>query len=214
MYIPTAFRNDSLPELHEFLCAHSFATLVSQLDGELFATHVPLLLDPERGPLGTLVGHLARANPHWQAFGRASVEEVPESLAIFHGPHAYISPRWYAARLAVPTWNYVAVHAYGQPRLLETEAELLDVLARTARLYEGDQEGRWNPTAQPEGFLSSLLPGIVGFELPIARMEGKQKLSQNRSKADRQGVVAALCSSASFHDQELAALMQSRLTAD
>ena len=211
MYVPAAFRDDSLPSLHEFLRAYSFATLVSRLEGELFATHVPLLLNTERGPMGSLMGHMARANPHWHAFENASESE--ETLAIFHGPHAYISPRWYVARTAVPTWNYAAVHAYCRPRLLETDAELLEVLTRTARYFEGEVEERWDPAAQPDGFLDSLLPGIVGFELQIARLEGKRKLSQNRSEADRRSVVDALSSSLSPHDQEVAALMRERLEA-
>jgi transcriptional regulator len=215
MYLPAAFRDDSLPSLHAFIRAHGFATLISRLNGELIATHVPLLLDAERGERGTLIGHVARANPHWQAFaGSNSSEDAPvleETLAIFHGPHTYISPRWYAAPVAVPTWNYTAVHAYGQPRIITSQEAMVELLARTVHQYESEAAEPWDMARLPEGYVQSLLGGIVGFELPIARLEGKRKLSQNRSEADRQGVVTALEASGYPHDAEVAALMREHL---
>src|SRR5437764_62337 len=114
MYIPAAFRETRLEVLHALMREHSFATLISQLEGQLFATHLPILLDANRQPYGTLIGHMAKANPHWLAFN----PEAAESLVIFQGPHAYISPGWYVAEQAVPTWNYEIVHAYGRPRVL------------------------------------------------------------------------------------------------
>jgi len=113
MYIPEAFREDRLDVLHSLMREHSFATIVSSGEAGLMATHLPLLLDATRGPKGTIVGHMARANPHWQDF-RGDVE----ALMIFQGPHGYVSPSWYTTPYAVPTWNYVAVHAYGRPRLI------------------------------------------------------------------------------------------------
>jgi transcriptional regulator len=214
MYIPAAFRDDSLPSLHAFIRAHGFATLVSRLNGELIATHVPLLLDVERGERGTLVGHVARANPHWQAFAGSNSSETPEpeeTLAIFHGPHTYISPRWYAAPVAVPTWNYTAVHAYGHPHIITSNEVMVDLLDRLSRQYEADAPEPWRLDQMPEGYVQSLLGGIVGFELPISRLDGKRKLSQNRSQADRQGVVAALETSGYPHDAEVAALMRDHL---
>src|SRR5262245_53081218 len=136
MYRPPAFREERREVLHELIRHHSFGTLVSLLEGELFSTHLPFLLDARRGQHGTLLGHMARANPHWRAFepwpgkgdsyqsnGPSEPSErlegsPPASLATFQGPHAYISPSWYEAEVAVPTWNYVAVHAYGYPRIV------------------------------------------------------------------------------------------------
>src|SRR6266516_4165261 len=115
MYIPAAFRETRLEVVHSLIREHSFGTLVSQLDGQLFATHLPFLLDAGRGPQGTLLGHMARANPHWECFSEPDLE----SLVIFQGPHAYVSPSWYLSDLAVPTWNYTAVHAYGVASILE-----------------------------------------------------------------------------------------------
>jgi len=125
MYLPKPFREDDPARLHALIRAHGFATLISERDGEPFASHLPLLLDAERGPRGTLLGHMARANPQWRSFdqGRAA-------LAIFHGPHCYVSPSWYANAPAVPTWNYAAVHAYGRPRVLEDGGEVRALLGR------------------------------------------------------------------------------------
>ena len=120
--------------------AHPFATLVSVADGAPFATHVPLLLDAERGPLGTLVGHVAAPNPHSAAF-----DERAQALAIFHGPHAYVSPRWYASGPNVPTWNYVAVHAIGRPRGIDDPARVRALLARTAAVFEAGAKEPWTP---------------------------------------------------------------------
>src|SRR5436309_4848810 len=111
MYIPTPFREESLDILHEVIRQHSFATLVTSAPDGLIATHIPILLDPMRGSYGTLIGHVARENPHWRAFGGNQ-----ETMAIFQGPHAYVSPSWYTTPYAVPTWNYVVVHAYGRPK--------------------------------------------------------------------------------------------------
>src|SRR5438105_8078807 len=121
MYIPAAFRESRPEALHALIRAHSFGTLISVVDSELFATHMPFLLDADRGRNGTLVGHLARPNPHWHSFGSLA-------LAIFQGPHAYVSPSWYATDQAVPTWNYTAVHAYGVPLIVEAPAQVSEIL--------------------------------------------------------------------------------------
>jgi transcriptional regulator len=187
MYAPEHFAETDVARLHALMRERSFATLVSLLDGELFATHVPLLLDTARGPHGTLVGHVARANPHARAFdGRTP------ALAIFHGPHAYVSPRWFVSPRNVPTWNYVAVHASGTPHPIEDAALVHDVVARTAAVYEGGAKEPWTPDAAPAPFIAGLQRAIVAFELPIARLTGKWKLSQNKSAEDRAGVVAGL----------------------
>jgi len=182
MYIPSAFRVDDRASLYDLIEQNSFGTLVTVLDGIPFASHIPFILDRGRG---VLLGHVARANPQ----GR-SVDGTAEALVIFQGPHAYVSPSWYAAAPAVPTWNYAAVHVYGVPRLLE-QAPLLDLLRQLVRRYETGRERPW-PMALPADYERKMLQAIIGFEIPLTRVEGKFKLSQNRSSEDRRGVIQAL----------------------
>jgi len=186
MYIPTPFREERLAVLHDIMQANSFATLVTNGAEGIVATHLPLLLDASRGPHGTLVGHVARENHHWQA-----LEDPGETLAIFQGPHAYISPSWYTTPLAVPTWNYVAVHAYGHPKVIADGEALYRIVAEITRNYEAQFAYAWDLEAR-RSYAEKLLKNIVGFEMEITRLEGKRKLSQNRSRADRQGVVDGL----------------------
>lgn len=196
MYVPKAFAEDDPDRLAALIEAHDFATLFTDGPDGPFATHLPLLLDRARGPRGTLIGHVARANPHWKSFdGR-------RGLAVFAGPHAYVSPRWYASQPAVPTWNYIAVHATGRVRAVEDPAALRATMDALARRYEG--EGPWTIAGLPEKFTDGMMRGIVGLEFAIEALEGKAKLSQNRSAADRAGVIAAL------GDHELAAAMRER----
>lgn len=182
MYIPPHFRVDDRDALFDFIEGHGFATLVStDATGVPFATHLPLLLDRAAG---VLLGHVAKGNPHWELFaGR-------ESLAIFHGPHAYVSPTWYATHPSVPTWNYAVVHVYGTPRLLTPE-RTGEVVDRLTRKYEGSRPNPWTGEL-PADYRRGMLAGIVGFEMPVSRIEGKFKLGQNRSAADRAGTVAGL----------------------
>jgi transcriptional regulator len=177
VYVPEAFREPDVEKLHAFVRDNSFGTLVSNTPDGPFASHLPFLLDAERN---VLVGHMARANPHWQ-----SLEGQP-ALAIFQGAHGYISPRWYATLVAVPTWNYAVVHARGRVSLIQDGERLLEILAETVRRYDPS----W---PMPEGdFVPKLARGVVGFEIAIERLEGKMKLSQNRSREDREGAIAAL----------------------
>jgi len=205
MYIPEAFRGQDRPTLVEFMRAQSFATLVSVKDeGSLWASHLPLLVT-ERGESLVLLGHVARANEHWKAFG------VTESLAIFTGPHAYVSPSLYESVESVPTWNYVAVHAYGVPRILAADAadgleRLLEAMMET---YEPAYRRQWD--GLPAGFRERMLHGIVGFEMPVARLEGKRKLSQNRSRADQERVAQALLGSPDPSAQAVGRLMEASL---
>jgi transcriptional regulator len=205
MYIPAPFREERLDVLYGIMREHSFATLVSWGEAGLIATHLPILFDPTRGAHGTLVGHLARENPHWQAF-----DQGPESLALFQGPHAYISPTWYTTPYAVPTWNYVAVHAYGRPRLVDDETSLYRIVAETVRVFEAQFAYAWNLEDRRD-YADKLLKNIVGFEIEITRLEGKRKLSQNRSRADQEGVVAGLTAQADPVGLALAGLMRERL---
>lgn len=176
---------------------NSFAALVSVIDSEPFVTHVPLLLDRERQ---VLLGHLANANPQ-----TAALFEGQQTLAVFQGPHAYISPRWYA-RPNVPTWNYVAVHAYGRATRLD-DAGLADLLERLTATNETDDDA-WRGALFPADKLRKLRGAITGFALPIERLEGKYKLSQNRSRADREGAIDAVRDGG---HEELAQLMSDAL---
>ncbi len=186
MYIPKAFREDDLNTLYKLIQVYSFATLITQHEGVPFATHLPFILDAKRGPNGTLLGHMARANPQWHDF--ASEQEV---MVIFQGPHAYISPSWYEVELSVPTWNYAVVHAYGIPRLVEEGEELYKLLKILVQTHEAQFENPW-PFQLPEDYLQKMIRGIVGFEIEITRIEGKFKMSQNRTESERENVIAAL----------------------
>lgn len=204
MYIPNAFREDDLPTLHRLMQTYSFATLVSQHDGAPYASHLPLALCSQAGSAGTLMGHMARANPQWQDF-----DGEREVLVIFQGPHTYVSPSWYTVQPSVPTWNYAAVHAYGVPRLIEGEAELYEALQELVRTYEASQAQPWSLNG-PDDFLRKMMRAIVGFSIPITRLEGKYKLSQNRSLHDHEQVVQRLAAHGEPLETAVAALMQQR----
>lgn len=186
MYLPKSFEVTDPDKLAEIMRRFSFATLVTSVDGVPFATHLPVLHRPRPGTPGVLAGHVARANPQWQHFANQT-----DALAIFSGPHAYVSPSWYATELAVPTWNYIAVHAYGVPRVIEGEAWLIELLDEMVQRYESSRPKPW-PNQLPDDFRRNLIKSIVGFELPIARIEGKFKLSQNRPEQDRANVEREL----------------------
>ena len=202
MYIPAAFREDRIDVLHEAMREYSFATLVSTGQDGLIATHLPLLLDASRGTYGTLIGHVARENPHWRAF-----EGSQETLAMFQGPHAYITPSWYEAELAVPTWDYATVHAYGVPRIIEDHDELLAHLRSLIATHEAQFARPW-PGALPEDYLDTMMKGIVGFSIRLTRLEGKFKMSQNRSTTDRERVSAELMATDDPMRREVGELVQ------
>ena len=187
MYIPAAFKINDPAKLAAVMREHSFATLISVHDGSPFASHLPLLYDAVRGEFGTIRGHMSRANPLWQHFAAGG-----EALVIFHGPHSYISPRWYVDGDSVPTWNYVVVHAYGIPAVIEDSNWLSALVDETVAKYESDPS-LLRPI--PPASRANLLRGIVGFEIPISRLEGKFKLGQNRSESDRRATHEALVSS-------------------
>jgi transcriptional regulator len=191
MYVPPHFQEDRVPTLHQAIRDIAFGTLVSAGPDGLIANHVPMLLDPEPAPYGTLIGHVARANPH----SRVPASET-ETLAIFLGPNAYVTPSWYAAKRehgkVVPTWNYVAVHAYGRLEWFDDADRLLALVTRLTDTHEAALPAPWAVSDAPADFVRGMLKGIVGFALPIARLEGKWKMSQNRPAADRPGVVDGL----------------------
>ncbi len=202
MYLPPHFQVTDTAKLIEAMRRYSFATLVTQADGAPFATHLPLIYREEAGTPGTLIGHVARANPQWQHFATGA-----EALAIFHGPHAYVSPSWYTTEPAVPTWNYIAVHAYGVPRIIDDESWLEALVDELVQIYESAQPQPW-PNQLPREFKSKLLKAIVGFEMPLTRLEGKFKLSQNRSPDDVAGVIAALSHSSHTEGRAIAEAMK------
>jgi len=207
MYIPPHFREERLDVLQGLMEENSFATLVSQTPDGLYATHIPILVDRTAGPLGTLRGHVARANPHWKHLGGS------EALAIFAGPHAYVSPSWYATGGRVPTWNYLAVHVYGTPRLVEDPAAVRTLIERTVGTYESGFEQPWDMSGLDPTATTAMLQGIVAFEIPIARIEGKRKLNQNRSRADREGAVRGLRAHGHDDAAAIADLMEADLAA-
>ena len=208
MYVPSAFAESDTAQLHEFIRRNSFGVLASQGEGGLIASHLPLLLDAEAGPHGHLLGHMARANPHWRDPGR-------EAMAIFSGPHVYVSPSWYEEGGTVPTWNYVAVHAYGTFHLVEEQDSLLDILRRSVRTYESPRAEPW-AFDESAGHVEKMLRAIVGFRIEISRIEGKWKLSQNHPEERRQRVIRALEGRPDEDSRAIARLMaeQSSLPAE
>lgn len=201
MYIPSAFEVTDPIKISEAITSNSFASLVSKDGDSLFASHLPFLYKPEQGEKGKLTSHMAKANRHWQLF-----KEKEEALVIFNGPHSYISPTWYAAEVAVPTWNYVTIHVYGIPRIMETAAELNAVLDATVEKHESGLPNPWTPNL-PEDLKAKLHQMIVGFEIEITRVEAKFKLGQNRSKEDQQKMLHILQNSGDSESIRLATLM-------
>ena len=199
LYIPAHFRVDDADTLFEFVARHAFGTLVSSAAQGLQVSHIPFI--PERTAQGglRLLGHVARANPHWQA-----LENAADIVAIFQGAHAYVSPTWYEHHPAVPTWNYAVVHAHGRARLLDGEG-LLDLLERLSSKYEAGNVPPWRIADAPGDFISKLTGAIVGFAIEVERVDGKFKLSQNRPGNDAARVIGAL---ETRGELELAALMR------
>ncbi|WP_425147861.1 FMN-binding negative transcriptional regulator [Deinococcus sp.] len=196
MYIPAQFRASDPEELRHFMETHSFATLVTAPDGVPFATHLPLLMQQDADTL-YLRSHLARANPQWQHFGE------PEVLVIFQGPHALVHSNWYAAGPNVPTWNYTAVHAYGQARVVEGE-ETRAIAYGLVQRHTPDMH------ALSADYERRMLAGVVTFEVRVTRLEAKFKLSQNKSEQDRAGVRAHLQASSDAQERAVADLMRAQ----
>ena len=184
LYIPPLFRKDDPDTLLEFIERNAFATLVSSGAKGLHVSHVPLLPEREAGKV-RLLGHVARGNSQWEA-----LETAEHVLAIFHGPHAYVSPGWYQNHPAVPTWNYAVVHAHGRARIMD-EPALHDLVVRLSNAYEAGRPKPWKATELPADFVAGMLKAIVGFEIEVERLEGKFKLSQNRP-AEIPRVIEAL----------------------
>ncbi len=197
MYVPAHFKEDRIDVLHAMMRETAIGTLVTTGDGGFEASHVPMLIDPGPGRFGTLRGHVARANPQWRggAAGKVPVTAAP-ALAIFLGPNAYITPSWYAAKRetgkVVPTWNYLAVQAQGPVTFFEDRERLRDIVTRLTLRHEGSRAEPWAVSDAPADYIEAMLKAIIGFELPIARLDGKWKLGQNRSAADFAGMREGL----------------------
>ncbi|KMM85004.1 negative transcriptional regulator, PaiB family [Pseudomonas taetrolens] len=206
MYIPRAFEELHTPTLHEQMQATPLPVLVTHDSQGLFASHIPLLLNPHEGDYGTLYGHFARANPQWQ-----TLAEGAEALVIFTGEQAYISPSFYPSKAehgkAVPTWNYVAVHAYGQAEVFDDAERLLALVSELSNKHESSRSQPWAVSDAPTDYIDSMLKAIVGFRLPITRLDGKRKLSQNRNAADQAGVRSGLLANSNPQDHALALLI-------
>ncbi len=196
MYIPKANEETRMPVLHALMRSHPLATLVTFGSAGLFASHLPVVLDDQVGPLGLLKCHVSRANAQWKDFSR----EV-QALAIFAGPEHYISPRWYEEKQAtgkvVPTWNYAVVHAYGYLKVVEDPEWLRAHVGSLTAIHEAASAkttgvAPWAVSDAPADYIASQIRGIIGFEMKIERLEGKWKVSQNRSESDRRGVVDGL----------------------
>ena len=199
MYIPASFRWADATQIHAFLRDYGFATLVTKGEAGLIASHLPLIFEDDAGPHGTLFGHMARANPQWS-------EIEGEALAIFNGPHAYVSPTWYETAGTVPTWNYIAVHAYGMLQVVEDRDALHDILTRTVAVYERGMPRPWAyDVDNPD--IDRMLGGIVGFRIEVTRLEGKAKLNQNHPEERRRKVIRALEVQADENAQAIARLM-------
>jgi transcriptional regulator len=204
MYVPDSFKIDDQGKIEAFLERYDFATIVSSPTSGMVATHVPVVV--RRAPTGlVIVGHVGRANLHWELMNGAV-----QSLAVFHGPHGYVSPTWYASGPAVPTWNYATVHAYGTPRATHDSAFIHDLLRELVRRYEKGASA-WRVEDLPPHFREGLVSAVVAFEMPVDRLEAKFKLGQNRSAADRAGAIAGLEREPSIEAAALAAFMRSHL---
>lgn len=210
MYTPSHFEETRTDILHGLMTAHPLGTLVTLASTGLDANHIPFEIVPEAGPLGTMRAHVARANPVWQDFS-------PEHdvLVIFQGPQAYITPTWYvetkpANGKVVPTWNYCVVHAHGPLRVFDDREWLRSQITRLVQRHESSHPKPWHVDDAPADFIEKQLAAIVGIEIPITRLAGKWKVSQNRSDADRAGIVAGLANGGSPEAQAMAKLVNER----
>jgi transcriptional regulator len=204
MYVPQAFAETDTETLYSFIEHYSFGLLVTNLNEVPFATHLPFLLEREPARPGTLIGHMARGNPQWAAAAGQM------ALAVFSGPHAYISPSWYDSPEVVPTWNYVAVHAYGRLELVEDPDSLEKIVAAMVVQYEQFLPRPWS-LGERTTYLERMLAQIVGFRLTIERLEGKWKLNQNHPRPRREKVIQALREQGGENSEEIARLMEQTL---
>ena len=209
MYVPNHFAESRVDVLHDLIRTHPFGALVVLASDGLNANHIPFEIDPEPAPFGTLRGHVARANPAWHDFS-----PQVDALALFQGPHAYISPAWYESKKehgkVVPTWNYAVVHAHGPLRVIDDRAWLRQFVGKLTDRHEAARSDPWKVTDAPADFIDTMVSAIVGIEIPIARLTGKWKVSQNRPEKDRAGVAEGLMAPPSDLATSLAQLVRQK----
>lgn len=212
MYLPKIHEETRLEVLHALIRAQPLATWVAADDGELVVNHIPFHLDASRGAFGTLVGHIARANPIWKT------ASALRHVAVFRGPQTYVTPNWYPSKRehgkAVPTWNYVVVTAHGRPSFIEDRDWLRAFLAQLTEEQEASQAKPWTMNDAPADFTEKMLSAIVGVEIPIERIEGKWKTSQNRPEADKLGVMAGLMGKGDDESHAMAALIRQHVASE
>jgi transcriptional regulator len=202
MYIPRSFAETDAQILYQFMRDHNFAAFVTQHNGQMVASHLPFMVDTERG---VLKAHLARANDQWKGF------DGGEALVIFQGAHAYVSPTWYETHPSVPTWNYTTVHVYGVPQVVDNAETIRVMLGELVQNHEHGRDPEWEMHL-PDDYYETMVKSIVVFEMPIARVEGKFKLSQNRSEVDQESVIEHLSGSVYPLHVETAQIMARRRT--
>ncbi len=202
MYTPTHFAQTDTATLVAFMRRFSFATIVSQVAERPFATHLPFVVEHSEDGQVTLLAHFAKANPQWQNL------EAQTALVIFSEPHAYISPSLYEKELNVPTWNYVAVHAYGQATLITDEAQAFELLEKQMQTFEKEYLIQWS--GLPQEYKNAMVKGIVAFRLNVSQLEGKEKLSQNKKAGERERIIAHLAESPDGAARQMAELMQQK----
>ncbi len=209
MYIPASFRVSEEATIFSFIARYDFSTIVtSSPSNGMIATHVPILVK-RVGDRAVLQGHVARANGHWRDFDGST-----QALAIFQGPHGYVSPTWYTTAPAVPTWNYAVVHIYGRPLATEDRQVASGILEALVRKYESHRSHPYRTEELPENFYEQMVSRIVAFEMPIDKIESKFKLGQNRSKEDREGTLKGLIAEGSPSAAALAAFMSEHANVD
>ena len=205
MYTPKSFSVTDPVTLADFIDANSFATLVSAGNGIPAATHVPLLLDREAGDHGQLIGHMARANPQWKSM------DAHDVLAVFHGPHSYISSSWYETARAVPTWNYVVAHVHGRCEIVDDRESITEIVERYMVYYERQHQERNKTRPANEDYVNSILSGVIGLRIAIERIEGTWKLSQNHEPSRRKNVIEQLRKLGGDERNQIADLMNEGL---
>ncbi len=204
MFVPKHFAENDRAVLKRLIADYGFATFMTTVRGAPLATHLPLMVETGADGGDVLLGHMSRGNPQWKGFAAGNV-----ALAVFAGPHAYVSPTWYTnPDQSVPTWNYAVVHATGTPRLIEDARRARGVIDRLVAQYEGDGPDAWSAERLPDDYRGGQLRGIAAFEMPIDRLEGKFKLNQNKSAEDRRGVIAGLRATGRPLDADVAAMME------
>lgn len=212
MYLPEKFKEERLDVLHALIRSHPLGALVTLEDGELNANHLPFLIAPPsaEAPYGTLQGHVARANPLWRQH-----DPTREVLVLFQGPHAYVAPAWYEEKQrsgeVVPTYNYAVVHAHGPLRVMEESQELLDLLQRLTHRFENERSAPWQVDDAPGAFVERLMDAIVGIEIPITRISGKWKTSQNRTALDRITIADGLRAQGDDNSAAMADIMETQV---